>query len=1191
TFDRDVTLRIRNDRAFPAGTKIPLGTFDEERYRWEHESVAVVSEDGEWVEGRIAHFSAHDANLDGDGPPDNPNDEDEDEADEDAADEEEEDGDDDENEEESDGEDDEEADADEEEEDEEEEEDDDWEDLDDGGDSYIDFGGGGPPPNTGGPPPEPDPGSAPSNPTSPGSGGGGSVGCPGDQAGSSTPARDALTLEKQLARQAAGADDHIASSISRADGGLTAWAKSPSAKVRGRHDGLNLVYHSHAAYPSVHVARGYHMRRQAHGPPLWSSASYLTLPSWVASEIEFQGSGTGEVYFQTQETHPYWFADRFEGKDGGGNWLSSGLYMAETAVMRGYPTTFVETDTFAWPGRPGNFVGVQSSILRTRNERDVLVGVANLRNSPYGAGWSIGGLPKLLAHDESGSFGLLVNGRVKTLQPAYHIDTLAGDLSDPNGGYTGDSGPAADALLADVGGLVADDGGSVWFTQQDGDRGVVRTVDSSGVISTAAGGQTHYSPADCDWAGESLTPPTAIGDGGFAVDALLLQPRDVAADHNFLFIADRCNFRLRVVNAGGYITTIAGDGGSTAGGDGPVVATSISLSDVGALAVCPSDGPFTTAGEIFMVEGDRIRRISWTTDVALATIETVAFDVTDDPSNPGTSVGPVTDIACDDGGLIYGAGRYVFEIDDQGTRSVVGGNGDNIFLGAVENCHFELDRQASATATLEACQSSNPVYQDKAEGFESGSIADDTGIGDVRGIALADDGSIYVSTVGTWTGGESGFTDNIYRVLKITNDDRILWFGGNGLEGDWYDDRPFKAAQVTAAALTIRRTERTDELLMSTDGHAVRRVRLQGAAGSGDTSSVSEDEQSGGWVREWPSGRTEYYNYDGLLTERESATGRSVLFSYDSAGRLLTKTDSTGGVTTLSYGGNNNLTSVTDAAGRVSDYTIDGAGDLVSFTTPSGATTTYAYDTEHRLTTKTDPRSEVWSYSYGMFGSVDQLNLADGSVRQYMPQSEENLLSDVTGGSGPANLATPLDRPESELIVNGVSRTAQYDRFGFRLNATDANGNEWSFERNRSGQLTKMNGPGNLKTERWYDDLGRLKHEIRTKNSVNTRKKTFDYEGESDLVATYTDEADGTLRQTNYTFDAQGRVLSRTNAEGHTWSYTYDSSGHLQSRTSPEQRSWTYTYDSDGNRLTVTRPDSTVATYTRDASGRLATIT
>jgi hypothetical protein len=73
----------------------------------------------------------------------------------------------------------------------------------------------------------------------------------------------------------------------------------------------------------------------------------------------------------------------------------------------------------------------------------------------------------------------------------------------------------------------------------------VRRIDREGIISTVAG----------------TGAPGFAGDGGPATDARLNTPAGLAFDGaGRLYIADQGNDRVRRVDAGGMITTVAGRG-------------------------------------------------------------------------------------------------------------------------------------------------------------------------------------------------------------------------------------------------------------------------------------------------------------------------------------------------------------------------------------------------------------------------------------------------------------------------------------------------------------------------------------------------------------------------------------------------------------------------------------------------------
>ena len=121
---------------------------------------------------------------------------------------------------------------------------------------------------------------------------------------------------------------------------------------------------------------------------------------------------------------------------------------------------------------------------------------------------------------------------------SYTIATVAGTDAD-----LGDGGPATDALLTFPYGVAADDAGNVYIADTENHR--VRKVDAGGTITTIAGtGEEGFS-----------------GDGGPAVDAELDWPTGVAVEPGgAVYIADRKNERVRVVDADGIITTLAGNG-------------------------------------------------------------------------------------------------------------------------------------------------------------------------------------------------------------------------------------------------------------------------------------------------------------------------------------------------------------------------------------------------------------------------------------------------------------------------------------------------------------------------------------------------------------------------------------------------------------------------------------------------------
>ena len=129
------------------------------------------------------------------------------------------------------------------------------------------------------------------------------------------------------------------------------------------------------------------------------------------------------------------------------------------------------------------------------------------------------------------------------------IHTFAG-TGQP--GYSGDQGPAAEAMMREPFMCAFDRDGNLFVCEAT--NHIVRRVDAAtGAITTVAGtGEAGYS-----------------GDGGPATEATMREPYSLAiTDDGHLYIVDRLNAAIRKVAPDGVITTVAGTGEPGYSGDG-----------------------------------------------------------------------------------------------------------------------------------------------------------------------------------------------------------------------------------------------------------------------------------------------------------------------------------------------------------------------------------------------------------------------------------------------------------------------------------------------------------------------------------------------------------------------------------------------------------------------------------------------
>jgi sugar lactone lactonase YvrE len=191
--------------------------------------------------------------------------------------------------------------------------------------------------------------------------------------------------------------------------------------------------------------------------------------------------------------------------------------------------------------------------------------------------------------------------RVRKVSPAGVITTLAGNGKT---GYSGDGGLATAATLNYPSGVAADQNGNVFIS--DLANHAVRKVDSTGIITSFAGPFSHSLGLVTDPSGNlyvadggtcvvwKVTPSGEMSivagvqnqcgynsDGIPATQSWLFFPDALALDAmGNLYIADVENFRIRKVDSGGTISTVAGDGyplcGNTGNG-GPATAAPLCL--------------------------------------------------------------------------------------------------------------------------------------------------------------------------------------------------------------------------------------------------------------------------------------------------------------------------------------------------------------------------------------------------------------------------------------------------------------------------------------------------------------------------------------------------------------------------------------------------------------------------------------
>ncbi|NSW77857.1 MAG: RHS repeat protein [Chthonomonadetes bacterium] len=321
-----------------------------------------------------------------------------------------------------------------------------------------------------------------------------------------------------------------------------------------------------------------------------------------------------------------------------------------------------------------------------------------------------------------------------------------------------------------------------------------------------------------------------------------------------------------------------------------------------------------------------------------------------------------------------------------------------------------------------------------------------------------------------------------------------------------------------------------------------------------------------------------------VLSAITNRVGRSVTLTWDAGRRLLRVTEAGSGMVLLSltYNAQNLVASVTDAYGRQVSYQYSVPANLsvlcltwVSQVVPAG--------------TPNPPMR--YSYGYVAYGT------------------DKPLLSSIT--------------VPSPTGMGSATSTLQYSN-GRVVARVDASGNRTEYQYDLTGQATTVtvkDPAGNL-VYRWIQKYTGSRCNAGTVDALGNQSTVEYNDPANPYRPTRIVDRDG--KQTTYTYDAYGNVLTVTNPRGVTTTYTYDysafplgrlvqvqegskppttytyyePSGLVQSVTSPKPGSvngetvtTSYTYDALGNVLTVTAPGNnatplmvTTYNYTQDGS-------
>ena len=446
-------------------------------------------------------------------------------------------------------------------------------------------------------------------------------------------------------------------------------------------------------------------------------------------------------------------------------------------------------------------------------------------------------------------------------------------------GFSGDGGPAVEAQFNSPEGVAVDGAGNLYIAEDSNNR--IRRVDSTGTITTIAGtGEFGFS-----------------GDGGPAVEARMIHPEGVAVDGaGNLYIADTFGQRIRKVDSAGTITTIAGTGARSFGGDGGP-ATAARLNNPKGVAV---DG----AGNLYIADryNHRIRKVDSTgTITTIAGTGGIGFSGDGGPAVEARINSP-EGVAVDGAGNVYIADRYnhrIRKVDSTGTITTIAGTGGIGFSGdggpaveaelsgplgvAVDGASnlYIADRENHRIRKVDSTGTITTIAGTGEFGFSGdGGPATAARLNNPRGMAVDGAGNLYIADLNNWRIRKVDSTGTITTIAG-TRGRGFSGDGGPAVEAELYN--PEGVAVDGAGNLYIA----------DTWNHRIRKVDSTGTittiAGTGEFGFSGD----GG-----PAVEAELYYPRGMALD-----GAGNLYIADVGNGRIRRVDSSGAITTIAGSG------------------------------------------------------------------------------------------------------------------------------------------------------------------------------------------------------------------------------------------------------------------------------------------------
>ncbi|MEO1288517.1 MAG: RHS repeat-associated core domain-containing protein, partial [Chloroflexota bacterium] len=329
----------------------------------------------------------------------------------------------------------------------------------------------------------------------------------------------------------------------------------------------------------------------------------------------------------------------------------------------------------------------------------------------------------------------------------------------------------------------------------------------------------------------------------------------------------------------------------------------------------------------------------------------------------------------------------------------------------------------------------------------------------------------------------------------------------------------------------------------------------------------------------YADGATETREYDanGNVIRLIDTSGFETLYEYDDLDRLTTLTNPMGGTTTYEYDERGLLLARTDANGNVTRFIYDAVGNLIAEEHPTGEMTTFEYDCMGNAIAQINPDGSRTEMTRNSDGAITQMTYADGSQVSNSYNSLGELVS-MTDDSGTMSVELDaMQRPLSVTDSNGNTLGYEYIDSAFSPSAyIYPDGSRYDYTYNGVGLITSVTSPEGTTEYTYRYDGNPL-----TRTTPNGIVTTYTYNENGFNTQITHARGDEVLIQYDYVYGISGfidqEIITRSEISNEVIDYTYDANGQLLSAVSSDGAFERFTYDAVGNRTSLETTDGTTS--------------